>query len=288
MDIGRRDFVKILGSSGLLLGGAPSTTFARTKTNKELLPDAVGILYDSTKCTGCKACVAACKTYNNMAPEHSSPDQLWDDPLDLSSKTMNIIKLYKEGNEHSFIKRHCMHCIDPACVSACTVGALEKDKKTGIVTYNRDACIGCRYCMVACPFNIPKFEWDKAYAGIVKCELCMHRLQEGDIPACCEFCPTEASKFGLVKDLLKEAKQRLKDDPDKYYNHIYGEEEGGGTQVIMLAAVPFEKLGLPALPDHSGAYASEGITHATYKGMAAPIALFIGFSYFAHKHLKGE
>lgn len=315
MDIKRRDFLKVAAGTGALMAvGQPA--FAREP--KKLLPEAVGILYDATVCIGCKVCQTACKQYNEMPPEHSSVDQIWDDPRDLSSKTLNIIKVYKEGSGvnkdsdkdgYSFIKRHCMHCVDPACVSACPVSALTKNKENGVVSYNKKACIGCRYCQIACPFNIPKFEWDKPFPVIRKCQLCDHRYKEGKFSACCEFCPTGASIFGRVSDLLEEARKRLALKPGEYYsypvahvksketsyrpvsayqNHLYGEKELGGTQYLMLAGVPFEKLGLPAFSDKSDAVLSETIQHTLYKGMIAPGVVLAGLLFAAYRSTKNE
>ncbi len=281
---------------------------------KARLLEAVGILYDATVCIGCKACMAACKEYNNLPPDHSTPDSIWDNPLDLSAKTYNIIKLYTNGtgqvkdreiDGYSFIRRFCMHCVDPACTSACPVSALTKDRHTGAVRYNKDACIGCRYCQVACPYNIPKFQWDQAFPQIKKCELCSHRMAAGSYPACCEFCPNGASIFGSVQDLRKEAKRRLALQPGKtasypihrvdsretrdrlvtpYQNRVYGEKDGGGTQVLILAGVPYDKLGLPTLPDESTAATSETLMHSLYKGMIAPYVVLGGLFYIVYKN----
>src|SRR5690606_31548924 len=143
---------------------APAPAFARAR--REPGPDDVGLLYDATLCIGCKACVVACREANDGKPESSTG--LWDDPLDLSGDTRNVIRVYNEGDQASFYKAQCMHCADPACVSACMLGALHKTD-LGIVAYDKDACIGCRYCQVACPFNVPKFQWHDATPEIVKC-----------------------------------------------------------------------------------------------------------------------
>ena len=141
--------------------------------------DAVGLLYDTTKCIGCKACVVACREANGLAPDTSWSGGLYQAPLDLNEKTKTVIKLYDDGNGHrSFIKAQCMHCVDPACANACMLGAFKK-REFGIVTYDVDYCIGCRYCEVACPFGVPKFEWAKASPKMVKCELCNHRIAAG-------------------------------------------------------------------------------------------------------------
>jgi Fe-S-cluster-containing dehydrogenase component len=229
------------------------------------------MLYDATKCIGCKACVVACREANGMPTESSTG--LWDDPVDLSGSTRNVIKAYAEGDSTSFMKAQCMHCTDPACVSACMLGALHK-AEFGIVAYNKDRCIGCRYCQVACPFNVPKFQWNTATPLIVKCELCRHRLAEGKEPGCTTVCPTKAVIFGKRSDLLAEAKRRLEQFPERYVNRVYGEEDAGGTAVLYLSAVPFEKLGLPALGEEAAPALSETIQHGIYKGFAAPVALY--------------
>jgi Fe-S-cluster-containing dehydrogenase component len=295
---------------------APPAIAASSEKNR--LPDALGILYDATLCVGCQACMVSCKKANNMPMEFSGSQRQWDNPVDLSSKTLNIIKEYENGTAkvkdreidgYAFIKRQCMHCVDPACVSACPATAMTKDPKTGIVSYNKDACIGCRYCAVACPFDIPKFEWDNPFPKIVKCQLCNHLVAKGQIAACASGCPTGASIFGPVKDLLIEAERRQTMIPGKYYEfpvaevsstkkevhkvkqyipYIYGKNDGGGTQTFMMAAVPFNKLGLPTLPDRSYAAMAENIQHTLYKGMILPIVVFGGLIFLVKRSEKNK
>ncbi len=231
------------------------------------------MLYDGTSCIGCQACVAACRKANNLDYEESRG--LYDAPSDLSARTKNVIKSYNDGKTSSFVKVQCMHCIDPACVSACMLGAFKK-REFGIVTWKPDVCIGCRYCQVACPFNVPKFEWDKSLPKIVKCELCNHLLAKGQIPACCSACPRGAIVFGNYKELLADAKERLARHPERYYPKVYGEKDGGGTQVLYLAPsdVPFQKLGLPELGEESVPSLPEMIQHGIYSGFLAPAALY--------------
>jgi len=190
----RRDFLKLTAASGLLIAADALPT--RASGAKELPPDAVGLLYDATLCIGCKSCMVACKQVNSVqggalwtegmtAPpyEFTGGLKIWDAPDQLSGRTLNLIQMYRNGNGtakddpggYSFVKRQCMHCLEAGCVSACPVSAMLKDPRTGVVTYDKDACIGCRYCFVACPYNIPKFEWDKAFPQIRKCQLCHHR-----------------------------------------------------------------------------------------------------------------
>jgi Fe-S-cluster-containing dehydrogenase component len=222
MGLSRRNFLKAAAGGSMMLASSLSSVPALAREPKARLPEALGILYDANLCIGCKACMTACKEYNQLPPDHYNPASLWDDPLDLSAKTVNIVKLYTNGNGqtkdqeldgYSYVRRLCMHCVDPACTSACPVSALTKDPATGVVKYNKDVCIGCRYCQIACPFNVPKFQWDTAFPQIVKCQLCDHRMSKGGYAACCEFCPNGASIFGEVQALRKEAKRRLKLPP---------------------------------------------------------------------------
>ena len=310
MGIKRRDFLKAAGGGALALAGGT----ASARPNRKPLPKAVGMLYDSTLCIGCKACVAACKVANHMPPE----GDIWDAPLDLSPKTLNVIKAYRNGTAavkdreidgYAFIKRHCMHCVDPGCVSVCPVSAMRKDPESGVVTHHPDACIGCRYCVYACPYDVPKYELNNAFGQIRKCQLCSQRLAKGQVPACVEVCPTGASLFGSRKELLAEAKRRIALKPGEtyqyarvtlhanhghekpaphYQQHIFGEKEGGGTQVMQLAGVPFQKLGLPDLPERSYASQSETVQHSLYHGMMLPGLLLAGLMYGAKRSTRDD
>jgi Fe-S-cluster-containing dehydrogenase component len=238
--------------------------------------DAVGLLYDTTLCIGCKTCMVACNDANALPADTTlSPARLYHAPADLNARAKTVIKLYADadGMTRSYLKAQCMHCIDPACATACMLGSLQK-REFGIVTYDPDLCVGCRYCEVACPFNVPKFEWSSAAPKIVKCELCNHRLAEGKEPACSEVCPRHAVIFGKRSDLLKEAKRRIDESPGRYIPKVYGETDGGGTQVLYLSHVPFEHLGLPALGETPGPERARSLQHGIYRGFAAPLALY--------------
>ncbi len=277
MALDRRSLLK-----GALTAGAAAATGALPRTaaaseRKQAPPDAVGMLYDATKCIGCKTCVVAChqENFSNPFAEEAANEQLWFDPVDLDARTRNIIKLFKDGDRRSYVKRQCMHCIDPACANACMLGALQKREK-GIVSWDPARCIGCRYCEVACPFNVPKFEWSSNNPRIVKCELCRDRQAQGKEPACTEVCPAKAVIFGKYDELLAEAHRRLEENPDRYQPVVYGEKEGGGTQVIYLAGsqVSFEKLGFPPLTDQPVPEPARTLQHGIYKGFIAPAALY--------------
>ena len=287
-----------------LLTGAAATAAAAVAATaggaegavKTAPPDAVGLLYDTTLCIGCKTCVVACREANGKKPDTSNSNGLWDEPLDLNGQTKNIIKLYKDPDSpmRSYFKAQCMHCVDPACVGACMIGALQK-REMGIVTYKQEYCSGCRYCQVACPFEIPKFEWSSKAPLMVKCELCNHRLAEGKLPGCVEVCPRKAVIYGTREALLADAKKRISDHPDRYRGYkdgdaarVFGETDGGGTQCLVLSHVPYEKLGLPALEDTSHAVLPRSIQHGVYQGMIAPLALYAVLGAVVFRNKRGQ
>ncbi|MCX7680833.1 MAG: hydrogenase 2 operon protein HybA [Anaerolineae bacterium] len=242
MSLSRRSFIKLagLGTVGTLL--CPPVALAAGGVDAA---NGVAMLYDATKCIGCKACQNACKDWNRNPPE-LDPSGLYDAPLELSADTWTLIQLYEGNGERSFVKLQCMHCLYPACVSACPVKALQKSPD-GPVTYDPKRCIGCRYCMVACPFRVPRFKWDAVLSVVTKCTFCKDRLVKKLGPACVEACPAGALAWGKRGALLAEAHQRLSENPGQYVNYVYGEHDGGGTSVLYLSSVPFEKLGLPDL-----------------------------------------
>jgi len=275
----RREFFGVLGvtGAGLLAAKARAAGQARAVNNDEL-----GMLYDATRCVGCKACMAACKRVNfesgGLSYERApfDPDGLWDAPEDLSGSTRTLIKLCRESAKRwSYVKYSCLHCQEPSCVSVCPVSAMTKDKVTGIVDYDRTKCIGCRYCQIACAFNIPRFQWDRKAPQIVKCDLCKHtNLRGKGIPACAEVCPAGAISFGKRGALLQEARARIQADSAGYQHYIYGEHEVGGTNQLYLSALPFAALGLNELPGQAPAVFSEQIQHTIYQGFIAPVALY--------------
>jgi formate dehydrogenase iron-sulfur subunit len=271
MSTDRRAFFKNIAAAATLTA-LPVTALAREK--RKASSDAVGLLYDATKCIGCKACVVACKEANDMpADTRGYGEGLYDSPDSLNEYTKNVIQLYKDDGEESFVKKQCMHCVDPACVGACMLGALKKGK-FGVVSYDVSKCVGCRYCETVCPFNVPKFQWTKVAPRIVKCELCKDRLAEGKEPACTEVCPRKAVIFGKYTDLLDEAHRRLRENPKKYVPKVYGEHELGGTQVLYLSHVEFEKLGFRFKQDESVPNLQQSVSHGIYKGFAGPVALY--------------
>jgi formate dehydrogenase iron-sulfur subunit len=192
------------------------------------------LLFDSTRCIGCGACYNACKEKNKLPA--TAVNFLRDD---LSADTYTVVN----RRNNRYVRRMCMHCEEPTCVSVCPVGALAKSPE-GPVSYDASKCMGCRYCMQACPFNIPQYEWDNPITPRVrKCDMCRDRVAAGLPTACATVCPTGATRFGDREELIAEAQARIRNNPGRYVDHVYGVTEVGGTSVLLLSAVPFDTLG---------------------------------------------
>ena len=315
----RRKFLKA-GMLGGIASSLPVSSAQATET-VEPIPGALGMLYDSTLCVGCQACVAECQNVNHT-PVNPKGDQTWSNNDKLTPFTRNVIQVWSDGdgtnkdkteNSYAYVKKQCMHCVDPNCVAVCPVQALTKDPKTGIVKYDPDICTGCRYCMVGCPFDVPKYDYDNPFGEISKCELCnqkgVERLDKGELPGCCHVCPTGAIIFGTREELLAEAKRRLSllrgteyDYPRQHVNstdkyratvpayqyHIYGEKEGGGTQVLALSGVPFTNLGLPDLDEIATGSRAAHLQHFLYRGLALPLVALAGLTFMTYKNMHGD
>jgi formate dehydrogenase iron-sulfur subunit len=228
-----------------------------------------GFLIDASRCIDCRTCLVACSVENNVPMTHT---RIW-------MKDTGITGDFPDLSRYT-APYHCMHCTDPSCVSACTVGALQQNED-GVVVYDAERCIGCRYCMYACPFGVPNFEWEKSLALIVKCDLCFERLEEGQQPACAATCPTEAIKFGTHADMLQLAHTRIAQSPEKYIDHVYGEHENGGTSTFYISPVPFEQLGFPVTErQESPAEFNRLVTHGT-PVVAAGVAIGMTGIYLA-------
>jgi len=281
MQVSRRSFFKIVGAAGVAAGTGPASADAWTS---KAPPDPYGCLVDLTRCVGCRRCEDACARVNHLpAPEQPNCQcTVFEEKRRPDARACTVVNRYFTGAVDTFgrpvptfAKVQCMHCQDPACVSACIVGALTKDE-TGAVRYDPDKCIGCRYCMVACPFEIPAYEYfDPLTPRVVKCTFCHDRIsQAGGVPGCATICPTEALTFGKRATLIELARKRLEENPGKYIRRIYGETEVGGTSWMYISAIPFEKVNLPVLPDKPGPKLSETIQHSLFSYLWSPIALF--------------
>ncbi|MDJ0783237.1 MAG: 4Fe-4S dicluster domain-containing protein [Desulfosarcinaceae bacterium] len=255
MSISRRKFLGWMSAAGT---GAllPKHLGAATTVDFSGYPDSMGVLHDIVRCIGCRRCEAACNAVNELP----APAEPFDDLKVLERKRRSSAGVYTVVNRYgapptadsaplsgaspAYVKKQCNHCLEPACASACFVKAFTKTPE-GAVIYDAKVCVGCRYCMIACPFEIPAYEYDNPLTPeVTKCTMCHPRIVEGLLPGCVEACPTEALIYGKREDLLAMARRRIGKHPDQYVEHIYGEREMGGTNWLYLAGEPFENLGL--------------------------------------------
>ncbi len=295
MNIKRRDFFKLTAaaSTALIAGDALA---ARPK-NPEEFNDAFGVLVDTFTCIGCRKCEWACNQQNQLpnqgikAFDDKSVFRVHRRPSDVAYTMVNTYPDENSLEGVRYMKVQCMHCNDPACASACIVGAFRKSEK-GPVTYDAWKCMGCRYCMVACPFQIPAYEYRNALAPQVrKCQFCHDLItKEGKKPACVDICPNEALTFGTRRELLELAHERIRQVPGRYIDHVYGEHEAGGTSWLYLASADFAQTELPKLdsipiPEHT-----EPIQHGVFKSFVPPIALYglLALTMYSLKRRGGD
>lgn len=258
VDQSRRSFVKRLGLGAAAAAGCALLHDVQpaAASGEEASENAIGMLIDLTRCSGCQACALACKTNNDMP----QPQVV---PTELNSGALSFVDVRISARENeNYAKRQCMHCLHPACASACTVGALRKTAE-GPVVYDSSKCIGCRYCQYACPFGVPTYQWGEVLGLIRKCEFCVGRRVDGDKPACVAACPNGALRFGKRADLLAQAKAQIASTPHRYIDHVYGEHEVGGTSMLYLSDVPFAQLGFPTLGDQTVSGSAETVMQLT-------------------------
>lgn len=237
MRINRRNFLRVLGLTGITLCTGEKLSASQEKGNQT---EFYGILYDSTRCIGCQSCEYSCAMANSLPDPEDYPELGVIRKTDESRRT--VVNVYNTSKGEVYVKRQCMHCNQPACASACLTQAMHKTEE-GPVIWRKSKCMGCRYCMISCPFDVPKFEYNSPNPKIEKCTMCFERIQEGKLPACVENCPEQALIFGTRRDLIAEAYKRINDNPELYHPEIYGEHEAGGTGILYLSPVPFEELG---------------------------------------------
>jgi Fe-S-cluster-containing dehydrogenase component len=238
MRIGRRGFLKVAAvtaGAGLAAG--------RARAEAGAPPDGPAVLVDTTRCVGCRACEAACAEKNGLPPPPAS-DEAFEARRDMTTTSFTVVnRAAGPDGQPRYAKKQCMHCLSPACASACPVRALDKQPE-GPVTYDPSRCMGCRYCMVACPFEVPRYEYQSRTPRVRKCGFCADRQLAGLAPACASVCPSGALTFGRRSELLDEAKRRIYTRPGRYARHVYGEHEAGGTSWLYLADVAFAELAL--------------------------------------------
>jgi formate dehydrogenase iron-sulfur subunit len=275
----RRDFLKKTVIAGSVAAGI-STSISKAAPKNILSEDRMGVLVDTTVCVGCRHCEWACKDAHNLLAGNLDS---YEDRNILETKrrpdhtALTVVNEYTHGKNSNLpvdVKVQCMHCDHPACVSACIVGAFTK-QESGTVVWDTDKCIGCRYCMAACPFQIPAFEYGKAINPLImKCDFCFNRTKDGKLPACVNICPVEALTYGPRTELIKIARNRIKRNPNRYVNHILGEYEIGGTSWMYLASDDFKELDFPQLGKNPAPGVSESIQHGIFAYFIPPVSLY--------------
>lgn len=260
-------------------------SFGSAVSNEKIV-EFQGMLYDSTRCLGCRACERVCAKAHDL-PEPT--DELKAGVLrKTSEKQRSVINNCVTSKGEVFVKKQCMHCNEPACAAACLTQAMYKTKE-GPVIWRGEKCMGCRYCMVSCPFDVPKFEYHSANPKIQKCDLCYDRIKEGKIPACAEACPGDALTFGTRRELIAEARKRIFENPKDYHNQIYGENAAGGTGYLGLASVPFSELGFNAKIQNSSYPAlSKGFLYSVPSVFVLLPPLLLGIHEATKKNQSNE
>ncbi|MBU1370185.1 MAG: 4Fe-4S dicluster domain-containing protein [Bacteroidetes bacterium] len=237
--IDRRFFLKAMGVTAATLAVGIDKSEAGNAINTGELPELKGILYDSVKCEGCYGCEYDCAWQHEL----TEPGEIDDTVIRKTDDTRRtVVNLYQTSKGPVYVKKQCMNCNDPACGAACLTQAMHKTKD-GSVIWREDKCMGCRYCMISCPYDMPKFEYHSTNPKIQKCDMCYVLQNEGEEPACAYNCPNGALLFGTRRELIAEANKRIAENPEVYYPHIYGEHEAGGSSWMYLSPVPFEELG---------------------------------------------
>ncbi len=241
----------------------------------------LSLLIDVTKCTGCETCVAACISENKLDNTRAEQDRV----LKGTALTANRWCTIEQVADGRFARKSCMHCAEPSCVSACLVGAITKTPQ-GQVVYDADKCIGCRYCMLACPFHVPTYQWSKTNPIIQKCNFCFERTQQNKEPACAESCPSDVIEFGERDALLAKARNRIQDNKDKYIPHIWGETEFGGTSMLYISDVDLNALHYPDSSTQAIPTLTEPLIHKTPHIGLTVFAGLSGLSWIVNRRNK--
>jgi formate dehydrogenase iron-sulfur subunit len=272
MDLSRRRFFKVAGAAGAAAVVARPTP-VRASESAAIAAERRGVLVDTTKCIGCRGCEAACsETNRTKEPEGAGQEAIFLKRRTTDQETYTVVNRYTHlaAGKTRFVKTQCMHCVEPACASACLARALDKTP-TGPVIYHPERCLGCRYCMVACPFGVPKYEYNSATPLVRKCQFCYDRQEKGEAPACASVCPSGALQFGKREELLEVARTRIYQNPDRYVHHVYGEHEVGGTSWMYITDVPFDTIGFRT---DLGEYAYSSLTQASLAAVPFVITLW--------------
>lgn len=297
MTVERRAFLVRAGSTLAALCARPAGAAASGGDPSPPDEHQSAVLVDLTQCVGCRLCEYACSKANGLpaGPLESYDDQsvfsrhrrpapdaltvvnAWPRPTGGDSGPATRVAATATATSHPaavYAKVNCVHCLHPACVSACIVGALQR-RPDGAVTYDAWKCIGCRYCMVACPFGLPAYEYEDAFTPrVMKCQFCAPLIAKGEPPACVAACPRQAMQFGPRSRLVEFAHQRIAAEPGRYVDHVYGEHEVGGTAWMYVSPVPFAQAGFVTLPSTAPPALTEAIQHGVFKHWIAPVGWY--------------
>ncbi|HRX86891.1 MAG TPA: 4Fe-4S dicluster domain-containing protein [Phycisphaerae bacterium] len=285
MSLNRRRFIQQIGAIGL--AGIGAERAEASSGHDESADEGMGVLIDLTNCNGCRRCEAVCRQtagFDPLSAEALEDRTVFAQHRRPGPEAYTVVNAFHNGHgepgegepedPNTYVKANCLHCLRPGCVSGCIVGALQRDA-SGAVLYDAQKCMGCRYCMVACPFQIPAYEYSNAFTPQVrKCTLCRDEgnpNRDGP-PACVKACPKECLTWGRRKDLLVKAHGLIAEHPDHYLPHVYGEHEAGGTAWLYLSHIPFEKLGFLNVPDRAAPALTETIQHGVFKHFVPPVA----------------
>jgi formate dehydrogenase iron-sulfur subunit len=299
MSVSRRGFIKTIGvaSAGACACGGAQPALASHEPAQNA-DDLMGVLVDIPRCIGCRRCEYACRDAASFNPP---PEETFRDRAPLqaprrpSPRSHTVINQYvnsrSDGPREIYNKFNCLHCIRPACMSVCPVSAFSKSP-TGAVIYDAQRCMGCRYCMIACPFEIPTYDYDDPLTPEVrKCNLCAHIVpDQQQVPACIKICPAEVMTYGRRADLVRIAHERIASQPDQYVNHVYGEHEAGGTLWMWISKMPFEQVGFRHFGDAPPPALTEGIQHSVFKKWVPPVVWYgiLGAMMFLTRPDKDE
>jgi formate dehydrogenase iron-sulfur subunit len=287
--LSRRDFLKTVGAG---MAAAATVGFLGSQAypayaSEEPIGPGWGVLIDVTRCTGCNSCALACKESNGLPDSDVVPHELGSDVYTF----VDVRQVTKQdgGVQDRYVKRQCMHCLNAACASACPAAAMHSSGQ-GPVIYRPNRCLGCRYCQVACPFGVPRFDWDNGINPVIsKCWMCYERLLQGEKPACVEACPTGTLRFGQRAELLAQAHAQIASNPGRYIDHVYGEFEVGGTSMLYLSDVLFEQLGFPAdLPNIAPPEQTEKIMSKLPFVIGGVAAVMTGSAVYTHRKPEGH
>ncbi len=281
MKINRREFIRnsfLAGAAGSLVAAESDAGFEPVKPS----PDSMGVLVDLSKCIGCRKCEFACnqEPTNGFKVKHNlryfEKKDVFDTQRRHSEDSFCVINRFTGSDgKPVYVKSQCMHCVDPSCLSACLVTAFKKEPN-GAIHYDASRCIGCRYCITVCPFEMPAYEFsDPLTPRVRKCTLCFdERTSKGRVPACVEMCPLQIMIYGKRSDLLKLAHEKINNAPGEYVDHVYGEHEMGGTSWLYISKEPFENLGFLKLSSKAPARLVEGIQHSIFRYFVSPLLLY--------------